>query len=194
MKTKVCIKCNQEQPFDYFVNDKNRQDGKFPYCKTCTSTNPDRFIEKYADKLEGVKKCPDCGKKYPYSEFYNNKNDSRGMSSQCKKCMMKRRKVWEVENPDMHFDKRRGYGLRKNYGITINDYNDMFEKQNGLCAVCGSDSNGTTRSKHLFVDHDHTTGKIRGLLCNKCNQALGLLNDNTSVLERAINYLLKRHD
>lgn len=75
-----------------------------------------------------------------------------------------------------------------NYGITLEDYNLMFEKQKGCCAICGSHQ--MEFSKHLHVDHCHTTGEVRGLLCQKCNRGLGLFNDNPILLKAAQEYVL----
>lgn len=77
------------------------------------------------------------------------------------------------------------------YNITIEDYLDMAEKQNYLCAICGR-PNIFLQEHHagtLVVDHDHRTGNVRGLLCHNCNRGLGLFSDDSTVLKTAINYL-----
>lgn len=76
----------------------------------------------------------------------------------------------------------------KNFGITQEEYNKMLESQNGVCAVCG----GLNKGKGLCVDHDHRTGKIRGLLCHKCNLALGMAEDNLETLKNLVTYLLRK--
>lgn len=70
--------------------------------------------------------------------------------------------------------------------ITLDEYHQIFNKQNGVCLICGKASN-----KLLAVDHDHLTGKIRGLLCSKCNIGLGCFNDDITLLQMAISYLTK---
>lgn len=78
--------------------------------------------------------------------------------------------------------------LRK-YGITLEQYQEILDQQNGKCAICNkleSDSN-----QAFCVDHDHKTNKIRGLLCSKCNRGIGYLNDDITSLQNAINYLQK---
>lgn len=81
--------------------------------------------------------------------------------------------------------------LKRTYDITIGDYEQMLEDQKHLCKLCGNE--GFTMGKHhkvkLVVDHCHVVGHVRGLLCHNCNRALGLLKDDTSVLEKAIHYL-----
>lgn len=80
------------------------------------------------------------------------------------------------------------------YGITEAEYEAMKKEQNNKCMICDSEGfcigkNGHTEK--LVVDHDHKTGKVRGLLCHNCNRALGLLQDNVEVLLKAVNYLRK---
>lgn len=82
--------------------------------------------------------------------------------------------------------KRRSY-LRTRYGITIEEWNEMFEKQGGFCAICGN--HYSTNRHGLQVDHNHKTGKVRGLLCHHCNTGIGNLRDDVRILEKAIVYL-----
>ena len=77
--------------------------------------------------------------------------------------------------------------LKRNYGITIEQYDALLVKQNGLCAICQNVSG----RKKLSVDHDHQTGKVRGLLCNPCNLSLGGFKDRSKLLAQAIIYLDK---
>lgn len=81
--------------------------------------------------------------------------------------------------------------LRRNYKISLEEAACIFEKQSGRCAVCGSKGFRMNPNAMflLVVDHDHTTGKVRGMLCHNCNRALGLLQDNISALETSIKYL-----
>jgi hypothetical protein len=81
--------------------------------------------------------------------------------------------------------------LKRYYGITLVQYEEMWLQQDGLCKICNQPETNIIRGKllHLSVDHDHTTGKIRGLLCHHCNKALGGFKDSPDLLQRAINYL-----
>jgi len=99
-------------------------------------------------------------------------------------------KQWRKDNPA----KIKNAELQKMFGISLDDYYDILEKQNSVCAICGKpesvkDNNGKTRS--LAVDHDHATGEIRGLLCTNCNKALGHIQDSPALLQKAIAYLTK---
>lgn len=97
---------------------------------------------------------------------------------------------WVADNPERHRENM----LRKNYGIGLQEWDDLFERQGGVCAICGQPS---PTEKRLAVDHDHAhcpgrtgcKGCVRGLLCQPCNHAIGFLSDSTELLRRAIDYL-----
>lgn len=91
-------------------------------------------------------------------------------------------------------DKIRARKLQQVHGISIDDYNDLLIKQHGVCAICfqpetTTQKRGGIRVIPLAVDHDHETNKVRGLLCTKCNTALGLLDDSTIKAQSLISYL-----
>jgi len=77
--------------------------------------------------------------------------------------------------------------LKKRYGITLEQYDELLAKQHNRCAICGRHQAGLRVS--LAVDHNHSTGKLRGLLCDMCNRGMGLLRESTDLLVKAINYL-----
>jgi hypothetical protein len=79
---------------------------------------------------------------------------------------------------------RRDYNLRASYGITEAQYLEMYQQQQGRCAICGCEKD------KLFVDHDHKTGKVRKLLCHQCNTGIGYLQDDWSLIRKAANYVL----
>jgi hypothetical protein len=79
-----------------------------------------------------------------------------------------------------------GKALEKRYGITRVDYDELYARQGGVCYICQW---ATGKSRRLSVDHDHETGRVRGLLCRPCNTMLGHARDNPAFFERAIEYL-----
>jgi hypothetical protein len=84
--------------------------------------------------------------------------------------------------------------LKKSYNLTIEQYNEMLKQQNGVCAICGKEEitkDSLRNVRKLSVDHNHKTGKIRGLLCASCNHVLGNAKDNIEILLKAIAYLTK---
>lgn len=95
------------------------------------------------------------------------------------------------DNPDKH----KNYNLKRDYGITVEDYNSLLEDQNFSCASCGisttelENNNQWKRHHKLVVDHCHETGRIRGLLCNNCNTALGMVKESLAVLEGLKRYV-----
>jgi len=92
---------------------------------------------------------------------------------------------WRKDNPE----KVKNNDLQKKYGITLEDYNKMFEEQKRCCKICTK--HYKEEKQALVVDHCHTTGKVRGLLCNQCNRGLGMLGDSVELLKSAIKYLNK---
>jgi hypothetical protein len=80
------------------------------------------------------------------------------------------------------------YSLKKNYGMTVEQYDALLLAQDGRCAICGTDKPYKNKDK-LCVDHDHITGIVRGLLCDRCNGLLGNAFDSVATLEKAIKYL-----
>ena len=113
---------------------------------------------------------------YQRAYYHNNKEKKQAY---CRK--------YYQENRDKAYAKR----LMKDYGLTLDDYNQMLEEQNGVCKICHGTCTHNQRREAgtLSVDHCHTTGKVRGLLCGKCNSALGFLNDDIQSVKRMVKYL-----
>ena len=110
----------------------------------------------------------------------------------CRKCDIERRNV-ERQHPNSHIAKREAR-MKKKYGLEYGEYEKLWEESRGLCKLCGISLTRPERSKGQVlsaacVDHCHTSGKIRGLICNGCNKGLGLFKDNIDLLQKAINYL-----
>lgn len=79
--------------------------------------------------------------------------------------------------------------IRRTYGITLDQYNEMLEDQGGVCAICGKPDE--VEGRRMAIDHNHDTGEVRGLLCGNCNRGLGNFQDNIEMLEKAKDYLVK---
>lgn len=126
-----------------------------------------------------MKMCTVCKIEKELDEFP--KSSQGGKRAKCKSCRSVFQKAWYIANKE----KKQAYSLLYNHGITLEEYNEKFESQEGLCFICKSD-NGELM---LAVDHNHETGEIRSLLCNKCNLGLGYFNDNCELLQKAANYL-----
>lgn len=111
-----------------------------------------------------------------------------GRDSRCRTC----RAHWSREYNAVYRDKRRERWLKNSYGIDLFEFDALWESQGRCCAICRKSSNFSPKTVPVdlpHVDHDHETGKVRGLLCQFCNTALGLFQDDPGILARAIVYL-----
>lgn len=124
--------------------------------------------------------CTRCRQEKDEADFgWNVVNGKSYVQSQCISC--RGRKCYR-QNPDKNLEAK----LKYKYGIDLIDYEIMFDEQGGVCAICKKPQ---TRGTRLFVDHNHHTGKVRALLCYKCNTMIGLANDNSEQLRAAVAYL-----
>ena len=96
---------------------------------------------------------------------------------------------YKKEYTKINGERIKSTNLKTKYGITLEDYNQLFNKQEGKCAICNRHQSELKR--RLFVDHCHETNEIRGLLCHRCNSILGYCGDDIQILENAIKYLKK---
>lgn len=122
-------------------------------------------------------RCTKCKITKPLKDFYQSPLTGSGYNSWCKDCF---RKIV-----------RNGY-LKRTYGIDEDEYERLLALQDYGCAICQKKTDtvlGHGVNKMMAVDHNHQTGQIRGILCENCNRALGLFNDNKQSLQNAINYL-----
>lgn len=98
-------------------------------------------------------------------------------------------------NPELHCERVRAENLRRSFGLTLEQYDTRLVAQNGVCALCRRPETAVLKGKlkRLAVDHDHLTGKVRGLLCSQCNTSLGMFGDDPSRLRAAADYLERHH-
>jgi hypothetical protein len=129
------------------------------------------------------KQCSVCKESKPRSEFSENKRHKDGLQYECKSC-----------RPDL-IAKQRLYQM---YGLTVEQFLSMWDDCGGHCQICGVemhsrfvDGERDDRSTRCNVDHCHESGEVRGLLCTRCNTALGKMEDDTDRLQKAIDYLQK---
>jgi hypothetical protein len=114
-----------------------------------------------------MKRCPKCKKLKEGKDFHNSMRSKDGKASYCKKCAVDVQKEWVAKNPDRQKLHLRKYQVGL-YGLSLWEYEDYLEMQDNACAICHA-----IPDNNLSVDHDHLTGKVRGLLCGPCNRALG---------------------
>ncbi len=193
MTTRLCVKCGVEKSIDQF-EPRYDHDGYRNACRKCLNNYRNghwraKQKEKY-DKQRlfqkqhpGQKECIKCGKIKYLARFNVHKTASDGHRNICKKCQ-------NIYSQNHHKKKKialRNHNLEK-FGLTHDDYLQMFENQDGKCAICQTDDPGKGL-KNFNIDHDHNTGKNRALLCRHCNTALGGFKDDPNLLRKAIDYL-----
>jgi len=159
---KYCYKCKEIKDENEFGNNITTKDGLMCYCKSCEALRSREYKKAHPEKIKANKKA------------YVEKN----------------KEIWE-ESRRRYRDKNKNiikdYALKTKYGIGIKEYICLYTLQKGLCAICQQEEKD--ENKLLSIDHDHETGKIRGLLCTDCNLGLGRFFDNIEFLEKAIVYL-----
>jgi hypothetical protein len=146
------------------------------------------------------KKCTACGAKRVLSKFGRKYRGKPKLKARCKKCSRDYQVTWlskpanykrqqrnwlaNGRDPDKK-RRRRDRQLQRLYGITLEHWETLFREQQGCCAIC-------RRKKRLLTDHNHKTGKFRGLICYPCNSAIGLLGDTIPNAKRLLTYLSKK--
>ena len=155
-----------------------------------------------------MKKCSKCKTDKEYSFFYGQKRTSDGLDSWCKECVKLHRNKPEIKakikareqtdkvkqhkasyrKDSRYIESVRKSHLKRKYNLTVDQYNELLVSQNNCCAICKKHKD--TFNQALHVDHCHKTSKVRGLLCHKCNRAVGLIQDSYEVAISMSNYLL----
>ena len=133
--------------------------------------------------------CSVCNEVKPATVFTVRRTHRPGkLVSQCTPCKVAYNRERRISNREHMLAIERRSKFKNQYGITVEDYEQMLAAQGGGCAICGA-TVPSSRTKFFAVDHCHTTGVVRGLLCTKCNRGLGLFNDDTDRLSAAVRYL-----
>lgn len=195
---KICKGCKLEKPFEDFHKNKATEDGYRVKCKECTlghkPYSKTRKIREtyYIEPIE--KECGDCGLIKPIEKFGFTTREHKYRECYCKSCKAKRlyarrekRKQRDPEYKEKERLRRYKIDLKKKYNLDYADYQNLLKEQNYHCAIC-------PKTDKLCVDHNHTTGKVRQLLCDSCNKAIGLFNENPELLKSAIAYLIKHSE
>lgn len=142
------------------------------------------------------KRCSKCKTLKNLNCFYKSKSQKGGYQAYCRGCNLANlNKIYPTLNVEERRKKSRSTMLRSKYGITLDEYEKMFLEQGGVCAIClkpeTSHSNKKGPVDSLRVDHCHTTGRVRGLLCSECNFGISKFDDKLGLLISAVSYLLK---
>jgi hypothetical protein len=149
--------------------------------------------------LKPMKYCHKCQQDKADHEFYFDPRRNK-LSSPCKPC---RRAIvksygnrWKLSNPDKCKKSDQKAKMKSKYGLSLDGLIDLWELQNRACAICKHpiSLNAKEKASKPHVDHCHTTGKVRGLLCLTCNTGLGMFGDSSDLIGAAREYLLCRQD
>jgi hypothetical protein len=173
-EVKCCSRCKESKPRAAFASNKAARDELQAYCRECWAEyHQARQLAKGKNVRprvvtpEGHKFCRSCGEVKPHSEWHRNATASDGLSTSCKACRA---------------SKGRAGHLKRQYGITEAERDEMIASQVGLCVIC-------LKAPAVHVDHCHETGRVRGVLCFNCNSAIGKLGDDPDAVRRAAAYL-----
>lgn len=134
------------------------------------------------------KRCHQCQRDLPASEFWKRSASRDGLQHQCKDCLRTWRRKHDKRLQRLGTPRRRTPDgarralLKYRYGISVEEWDEMFDAQDGTCKICAKEGD-------LQVDHDHDTGRVRGLLCWACNTLLGCAADDPARLRIAADYL-----
>lgn len=178
MTTKICTLCKNDKPIDDFYVCPRNPSGYMPACKTCEGARK-KSAKAIIQRRERYKKNRTNIIEYNKRHRLKNLDKVKAVS-----------RLYYLNNKEQSLQygwKQKGILNDAGKYFTLNDYKLALEQCNSLCQICGSD--GTNHKKGLVVDHNHTTGYFRGILCAFCNTALGYMKDNQETLKKAIAYL-----
>ena len=130
------------------------------------------------------KTCSTCSVTKPIDRFVRSPVHKDGYHGVCKPCRNDQRRGRRSDTPEQ----ARKWYLKSKFGITPEDYDRMYDEQKGVCKICFALPE-TCYKGVLYVDHDHTTGQVRGLLCSACNCGIGYLKDSYKLCKLAAKYL-----
>lgn len=133
------------------------------------------------------KLCSTCKIIKPKSDFWFRLASKDGLQNSCKDCARQSKKIFYSKNKEAYKKKHSVYNYKRNYNITPEQYNKLFDAQQGQCAICHISAD--MLNKPLFVDHCHNTLIVRGLLCMSCNMGIGHFKDDIFRLSTALDYL-----
>lgn len=139
------------------------------------------------------KTCSTCKIIKELTDFHQSKSHSDGKTYSCKECSKLKAKKHRQKYKELYKLKDFAKNLRNSFGITVEEYEKLLSEQGSKCKIClkkeDVKNTKTKEIQHLSVDHDHKTGKVRGLLCTRCNRGLGYFKDDILLLQEATKYL-----
>jgi hypothetical protein len=202
---RVCAKCGVRKPISEYGEMARHKGVLSKTCKACIRSRQREweikrqslFDARAIDKTAKFR-CAICKKSKLAADFPLAPTKKNGIAYRCKECIRAYDRRRYDADPQKHRDVAKWRMLKCKFGLTKEQWMTKFDAQGGKCAICFRDMSElplTLKDKRgACVDHDHETGKIRDLLCSRCNQGIGLLGDDPSLVERAAAYLRKHKD
>ncbi len=202
--SKQCTRCQKQLGFDQYSPDKRNKDGLQSQCHACRKSykqlERDRRKEGIGLKIISEKTCNKCSITKTVDKFYRDMGLADGYGTICKECKHISTNAWREKKRTEYnaymkkyrkthpekYSQARNRGLKHRYGIDQMEYNRLLVEQLGNCAICRK----PPTDKPLVVDHNHDTGKVRGLIHSGCNVAIAIL-DNEELLQQALDYKKK---
>lgn len=184
---KSCLRCGKTKSLSDFTTSKKGKLGTSASCRECENKRLREYRREHPEsRREYQKKWVERNRTRVNEEAKKRyHNDPTGYLRKSTNSRHEKQGEWYERNKDHVKNKQ----LLRDYGITLPEYMVILEKQGGQCAICGSGEPGGVGRFH--VDHDHKTGKVRGLLCHFCNTGIGSLRDDPVLLRAAVEYLEK---
>lgn len=134
-----------------------------------------------------MKLCSRCQEQKSLGDFHKSLTIPGGLQYECKACQRKFKRDWVAANRELQRLRWRVKQLKRDYGLSWDDYQNLLSSQGHKCLICDGVLKGGTAGAH--VDHDHQTGQVRGILCAICNRGLGYFKDSSVRLRAAAKYL-----
>lgn len=185
MCTKVCKRCGVEKELSLFGKQASNKDGYRGVCKECQCGHLP--LKRYRSSEDvSDKECTKCHEILPVDNFLFINKDKGYRSSYCNTCRNK--EIGSKRGYDFYRKRK----LRRDYSLTVEDFDVMLLQQGNRCKICGKEFKDCSKNpvkNSVCIDHDHSTGKVRGLLCDYCNKGLGFFKDSIVNLQSAIEYL-----
>jgi Recombination endonuclease VII len=161
---KCCARCRHIRNSSKFYKNRTKADGLDDYCKACRRSYFSVYKKTNIAFKETTRRC------------------RRNYYLRHRERLIARSRKW-------YYTKGNNTRLKRAYGIDQKEYEQMLAKQGGVCAICNESPSNKDRGHKLHIDHDHKTGKVRGLLCSMCNTSIGYLRDDPRLVLAALTYL-----
>lgn len=175
---KLCRKCGSRRSITQFYKN-------YAACKSCTSKYNKEWRINNPDKAKAIRAESNARCAKQRSEY-----NRQWRKANPKKCAVARER-WRANNRGRYLEQKRWVRVKAKYGLTQAEFESLLNEQDNKCAICKVRLSSGKNSPRL--DHNHSTGRFRGILCNNCNAALGMLKDDACIVAQAEQYL-KKHN